>query len=115
MNEKQGGHIEEFERKYYARFDVYTEENAKRKRNKKCIFICPVKGEGSMTKLEREASKAEIMGGFGLVQGEMSPDVKASITFGNAAQSYLESAQRRKRKPLKPALPQGQSLSGSVP
>jgi integrase len=75
------------------------------KTGKRCIAaVCPIEGQGAIkSAVERDKRKIEVMSTLGLIQGEMSPEVKAVITFRNAATSYLQSASERKRKPLKPA------------
>src|SRR5216683_3287864 len=66
--------------------------------------VCPIEGRGAIkSAVERDKRKMEVMSTLGLIQGEMSPEIKAVITFRNAAMSYLQSASERKRKPLKPA------------
>jgi integrase len=78
----------------------YVDKDGKRK----FAVVCPINGQGAIkSAIERDKRKMEMLAAFGLVQGEMSPEIKASITFGNAAHSYIQQASQRRRKPLKPA------------
>jgi integrase len=71
---------------------------------RKFAVVCPIDGVGAIkSAVDRDKRKFEILAAFGLVEGEMSPEVKATILFRDAGPSYLEQAQRRNRKPLKPA------------
>src|SRR5208337_4911842 len=70
----------------------------------KFAVVCPIDGPGAIKNaIDRDLRKREILAGLGLVQGEMFPELKANILFREAATNFVEAAQHRNRKPLKPA------------
>lgn len=99
----QDGSIERKGPYYVVRFwqDVAGQE----KRVHKSVRICPVKGQGSMTKPERERRAREIINESGADTEEHFRQVRAvnlGTTFRQQAEWWIKHVQDRKRKSVKP-------------
>jgi integrase len=100
----QNGYIERKGKAFYVRFwiDVPGQE----KRAHKCIRICPVNGDGKLTKPERERRAKQIIAESGADTQEYFNSLDAvdlGVTFREQAKWFLNHVKSRKRKPIKPA------------
>jgi integrase len=100
----QRGFIEKKGNAFYVRFwiDVLGQE----KRVHKSIRICPISGQGKMTKPERERRAKEIIAESGADSEGLFKEVTAAnlgVTFRQQAEWFLNRVKFRKRKPIKPA------------
>lgn len=78
--------------------------------SKPCVYVCPAKGKGKLSKAEIETRRLEIIKSAGLT-GEMPEEMKQGITFRVAASSWLHHCMTRKRNPIKSATAKGYQAS----
>ncbi len=97
----QVGSIEKSGKWYVVRYwkDVHGEE----KRIHASERICPVSGEGSLTKAQRQTKALEIVMSSGVNSGEKFVETTAGVTFREQAKLFMRQKTASKRKPVKPA------------
>ena len=99
----QRGYIERKNDWWRVRFRLDVPGQARRQY--RAARICPVKGEGALSKTERQRRALEIIAQEGANSKERFQQVKAEscpITFREQSEAWLASVATRKRKPVKP-------------
>ena len=99
----QNGRIEKKAKAYYARF--WLDVPGETKRIYKSVRICPVGGPGALNKFELKRRLMEIVAEFGANSETVYREAEAAnlgTTFKQQAERWLQTAQTRKRKPIKP-------------
>jgi integrase len=97
----QVGSIEESGKWYVVRFwkDIPGEE----KRIHASERICPISGEGSLTKAQRQTKALEIVMSSGVYSEEKFAESTIGVTFREQAKLFTKQKTTSKRKPMKPA------------
>jgi len=67
------------------------------------VRICPVSGEGSLSKGERRRKANEIVAASGVNDAQQFVEITNGVTFREQMSWFLDHAMNRKRKPVKPA------------
>jgi integrase len=97
----QVGSIEKSGKWYVVRFwkDIPGEE----RRIHASERICPISGEGSLTKAQRQTKALEIVRSSGVNSEEKFAETTIGITFREQAKLFIKQKTTSKRKPVKPA------------
>jgi integrase len=99
----QNGRIEKSGNAYYARF--WLDEPGKDRRTYKRVRICPATDPGLLNPSQRKRRLREIVAEHDANSAEVVRAADAaslSITFEQQAETWLQSVQTRKRRPIRP-------------
>lgn len=99
----QRGYIERKGKYWRVRF--WLDVPGQFKRQHKAVRICPIEGEGALSKTERQKKALEILSSEGANNEDRLRKVEAEsciITFREQSQVWLQAVSTRKRKPIKP-------------
>jgi len=97
----QKGSIEQSGDWYYVRFRM--EVPGRKKRKKMRERICPVKGTGSLSDLQRTVKAQQIVDASGVNDAffvDQAPNPFAAVTFRERGDAFLREVAKRKRKPI---------------
>jgi integrase len=97
----QKGSIEQSGNWYYVRFRMRVPGRKKRKKMRE--RVCPVKGPGALSELQREVKAQQIVDASGVNDGFLESQTTnpcAAVTFRERGNAMLREVAKRKRKPI---------------